>query len=476
MNTIPCDILLEIIKFTDEDDHKIFKTFLLMLRLSKFIYKNLVDYTYALGCKVRHEFYNQKLLIANTFNWVDEDFSLKIIIDYVRSNDNLCIAGGYTTLMFLNKDFKDYPDSDIDIFIMNVSVDPVKTFEHLCKFILRIYPDTQYNQTLSVFDLKIKNISRTFQIILTKLKNPTHVLSSFDFSHNKSCYYLDKTYSLPDAIHSRISKKTYYYAKQFRIQRLVKAKNLGLVISNIIIDEGLDKCTMPVKKYELLKTIFDGEDLRNNTELIPASFRNFSNIYAGNNVSNIFELDRTKIFDNIDFHFINLNETNLDLNKINIKYITSKHIMKNKDMIENYDINTIYNNKLIVPFITLKCTMRIVYGIGCLEALVKYDDIKQLIYLNKCVYDISLKLFSVSNKMKRVEHKNYIGIGVEFFSYKDVIGWISLSNNNLIINENIPCVIKIIPVFTYNKYVFRNNNYLCEMRTAYYLWNVVYDQ
>lgn len=476
MNTLSGDILIEIIKFINStsgqpnnDNHEIFRIIISMLTLSKIINKKLINYVYVYGSKIRHEFFDQKLLIADSFKWIDESPNFNQIINYVRSDDNLCIAGGYTTLMFFNKNLNNFPDSDVDIFIMNVSADPVETFKKLHQFIIQTYPDAKYNQIISVFDIKIESINRTIQIILTDLRSPVHVLSSFDFSHNKSCYYLGRTYCLPDAQQSLSLKKTYYYAKQIRIQRLIKVNKLGLTISNVKIDEGLNTVKKSPIEYKLFSSLFDNDDCEE-IKLIPATFNNFANKY-GDDYHNIFELDKSKILKNSQhLHLLNLNETNLDLNKINVEYVTSEKFIVENIATINRTVNIIYDNKIIIPFISLKCTMHN-YNLTC-KILVQYNDIKQLIMLDECLNNTSSKLFSENNSISTF--MSNIGIGI--FSNKVGTNWIYLTKDKNLLINNGPCTIKIIPVFTYyeTNHVDSCSKSHYGLTTNYYIHDIVY--
>ena len=102
-----------------------------------------------------------------------------------------------------------------------------------------------YHNTISksIINLKIKDIGRTIQIIYTNLKSPTHILSTYDSSHSKCCYYLDKMYITLDMLNSLNTNICNLYGNVQKNGRIYKILNLGFKFLNINI-----------QKEELLKS------------------------------------------------------------------------------------------------------------------------------------------------------------------------------------------------------------------------------
>lgn len=172
-------------------------------------------------------------LIENKFEWIIESDHLEILYNYIKIDPNICIAGGYPTLMCFGKNLIDYPNSDIDIYIINKTVNSHKTLENLLKFIMNTYNKISFHMLSNcIVNIKIDSINRILQIILTDLISVMNILSSFDNSHNKCCYYLNKTLLTIDTLKSKNTKSTYFYIENPKLDRITKTVKLGLSIKN----------------------------------------------------------------------------------------------------------------------------------------------------------------------------------------------------------------------------------------------------
>jgi hypothetical protein len=193
---------------------------------------------------------DMSLLIKENFNIQHETNEIKMLFDYISSNDELCIAGGYPTLFYLNKNSNDYINSDIDIFIMggyDYFTDEESTNKLTNKFINLIdYINSNFkinsiasfsrnnDNKYSVFDIKCEKINRTIQIICTCSNNFAEVLHSFDSSYSKCGFYKGEFYMSHDMKYSIDLGITWFYKNPKKVfaRRTAKAKKLGFVVLN----------------------------------------------------------------------------------------------------------------------------------------------------------------------------------------------------------------------------------------------------
>lgn len=472
MEQIPSDIWIEIINHMAKIDTEIIKSLIKMMAINKYFYKILFDRTYKLATisstKIKYELKSMHWLIPNIFKWTNTDLKLEVLIEYIKSDENLCIAGGYTTLMFLNKNLDDCPNSDVDVFIINRTAEPKVTFDLLCEFISENYLDVYFDQKGSVFNIKIPEINRTIQIIVSSFVSPTHVLISFDFSHNRSCYYLGQTYCLPDAIDA-LSKKTSYTVPNIKLHRLAKAKLLGLEISNMIVDDDLfnldKKSNTQLEEFKLIKKY----------ECTPMKLGIFNSDYDYDyDIVGIDKIEDLNLHNNL--HFMNLNKTliNKTITKITHKVYNycSEDSVLNRHLIFT---NTIRDHcKItIIPFITLK-------------GILRWND-----------YNYHFETTDIININKLVDIYNFINDQCfEFPKYKGSSCTVTANNrikklsDNMnhvkitkckyinIITADTECEIKFIPVYIY----YENNGTTYDDKTKvidglhvyYYLYDATY--
>ena len=122
--------------------------------------------------------------------------------------------------MYYNKNLADYPDSDIDIFI--IGSDSVETSKAILHFINKTYK-AEFSKDETVIDIKIKGYSRSIQIIVTQYQNINKLLYNFDAGYIKCALYLGVTYITFDAKYSMEKNMTHLkYFKHNRINKTLK--------------------------------------------------------------------------------------------------------------------------------------------------------------------------------------------------------------------------------------------------------------
>ena len=250
---------------------------------------------------------NNNLLISTNFLLLNDVFEFKgekhfsYLFEYVSKYDNMAIAGGYTTTMLFEID--QFDSSDIDIYIFGTQNEKIiQTYNDLIKFLNypKIYyvgscvrqielsvPDEEYSikETKSLnnsVDSDILNPNtqndgikkRNLQIIGVIASSLTNVVASFDASHNRTAYYLGKTYVTPDALHSKEYKKT-FFIRRIKTSRALKALKYNLQIVNKIDYSLLENVKIEDKKYR---------EITNDDEFKPN--QNWISMYSPNGLDN----------------------------------------------------------------------------------------------------------------------------------------------------------------------------------------------
>lgn len=456
MNNINIDICIEILNLTANDKFNIFKNFLTMLLVSKYFNKKLSAYVFMLGSKLMFEYKSMSWLVPDTFEWINLEPKLEPLFKYVESNENMCIAGGYCGLIHMGKNLDDYPDSDVDIFIMKKTENSLDVLKYFLSFVKENYPGVTFCQRSGIFDIKICDVKRIIQIITSSFESPTHILSSFDFSYCKSCYYLGKTYSSPDAVCTKENNRTNYNESHIKLNRIFKAKKLGLTISNIKIDQNIIAPISPIVKH--FSSVLEIKDI------VLVSLNNFSQNY--NSGDKITETKRIKLFKELNtIHLINLNTTLLDISKINFNYVTAKYSIKNPmNVKKEYSIIMINNNCQLIPFITIRGKGKL-YNDGTVTCFETNDDDK--INLLKNIYERVEKYTStfpkyqnINPNMNNIKHK---------ISYR-----IRMKNLNHKIIERLECDVKIVPYYIYYEPNGNSISHICGLYAYYHISDVTY--
>lgn len=196
-------------------------------------------------------------LLKDMFTFIF-DKELEKLYDYINNNKYICVAGGYPTLMFLNKTLTLYPDSDIDIYIMEPTDEAVNTIA-LLHFINNNYSAIfeSINHSNCVFNIKLKEYHRPIQIICTKYKSINEILFNFDMSYNKCALYCGHTFVTFDALYSKQCGIT--WTNNPTMGRINKAYNKGIYVYNFNNSTEKDKTILkyiqPIRFKEILEKI-----------------------------------------------------------------------------------------------------------------------------------------------------------------------------------------------------------------------------
>jgi hypothetical protein len=211
------------------------------------------DYWIALQHKDMFILRNNAHLIKNAFRFNDcESESLKKLFDYLKNSPHLCVAGGYPTLQYLEKNLSDFQESDIDIFLLGLRDKEIlenddcsgynKEAKHYFNYFVKEFVNflddqftidkiTSYtDMEACVFNIHCKKLSRTIQLISTKYDTVAELLNTFDLTHCKCALYLGDTYVTPDAEYAKRYNTTFCLHTYYKPKRLNKAYNLGLTI------------------------------------------------------------------------------------------------------------------------------------------------------------------------------------------------------------------------------------------------------
>lgn len=201
----------------------------------RYINTNIDELVYWKSIERHKLLLSDSFLLKDTFEWQIED-PLQPLYDYLQYDNNICIAGGYPTLQYFNKNLVDFPDSDIDIYIFHNTSSPVTpkiTFTHLLRFLDYTYTIQniyRHGYSWSVFDIHLQSSNRILQIIGTTDHSLSEIIGQFDAAHNRCCYYLGHTYVTLDAAYAKTHQITYFTKNYSNTPRLDKASRLGLQI------------------------------------------------------------------------------------------------------------------------------------------------------------------------------------------------------------------------------------------------------
>lgn len=165
------------------------------------IYWKSIEYNYKLE--------NIEWLLKDQFEFVF-DKEIEKLYDYINKSKYICVAGGYPTLMFLNRTLSGYLDSDIDIYIMEPSDIPVNTIAFI-DFVNSNYRVSfeSINASNCVYNIKLEGYCRTLQIICTRSRSINEIFYEYDMGYNKCGLYGGHTFVTFDALYSKKNRMTW---------------------------------------------------------------------------------------------------------------------------------------------------------------------------------------------------------------------------------------------------------------------------
>lgn len=184
---------------------------------------------------------HRKILLHDTYLIADQiqlhiETNLEPLYNFLKLHDNICIAGGYPTLQYLNKNFSDHPCSDIDVYIFGTLSCIKETLQLFLQFLDSSFSITSIQSlgiSSSIFNIKLSDTPRIIQIIGTHYRSISEIIRQFDASHNRCCWYLGHSYITYDAMYAKTRQLTYFTKNHLNYTRLNKAHNLGLQIFHL---------------------------------------------------------------------------------------------------------------------------------------------------------------------------------------------------------------------------------------------------
>lgn len=217
------DLRLQIVNYLSFDD-------ILNLR---YILKDIDELVYWKSLQYKCALTSNHYLIKDAFDWTEE-YDLEPLYDYLMNEPNICIAGGYPTLLFLGKDTQDF-SGDIDIYIFrSTNHDMIDTLQRFTNIIQREYGIKHIDkigpsECHSVFNI-YTCLPRPIQIIGTCDTSLSEIIRQFDASHNRCAWYMGHTYVTYDALYAKERMMTYFIKNHYNHKRLNKAHQLGFEI------------------------------------------------------------------------------------------------------------------------------------------------------------------------------------------------------------------------------------------------------
>jgi hypothetical protein len=309
-----------------------------------------------------------KHLLKNQFQIVHESNRIDKLLKFLSEEKCIFIGGGYPTLMHLGKNLKDFPESDIDLYIFhnkketsaefnNLVTNDNSPFKRTLNFInenyqienILAYRNKKEGKHNSVINVITKKLERTIQIIGANCQSISEILNTYDFAHSKCGIYMGETYVTYDAKYAKKTGATVCYGNH-KIRRLQKAKKLGFDIYGYISDSFKNMYDeSPVPQFEMTK-----DDITENFVLNKHLDLEYD--YYGNNHENIMHenfkdkmIRESRIFNPLfptpDFHLPNdkiqkfknlFSYSYLSLNDIKKIFVSQKNI---GGFNPNYSIN-----------------------------------------------------------------------------------------------------------------------------------------
>lgn len=275
-----CSLFVVTDKFFNKKLHEHFH----YLKRSFLYYKNLNLYQFNTDHKIDNE-----LMLKNEFTFVVENEEIVELINYLDTQPNMIITGGYISTMYFQKNFD--KESDIDIYIFGENV--LENFKNFLSFL-----DTTYNIDFvellgsSVITFILKKLNRKVQIILSGFESILEIMLSFDCTHNRCAYYLTDTYVTFDCKYSKTYQKTYYF-NRIRPSRYKKSLKYELkVVNDVEIEDIDDTVKSDVHKWENGNNDFLGE--LKISKFISSYFGGYKSIRK-NKYLDITQIDHSKI-------------------------------------------------------------------------------------------------------------------------------------------------------------------------------------
>lgn len=182
------------------------------------------------------------------------DNYLHKLFDYIDSNDQLMIAGGFPMQILLNPHITPNITSDIDIYVFHLSHGNSRR-KVITDLMLYLSQNFTIDNILTrhsvnscvvnnIWNIFIKEIPYVLQIILTRCNNPLSIVKGYDYSHSKVFIYKGRMYATVDALHAHKTKITYNYKTRWIICRIQKAIKNGFKIDGL--DEDRTKELMKI--------------------------------------------------------------------------------------------------------------------------------------------------------------------------------------------------------------------------------------
>lgn len=433
-NSQNTELLLKIMNELDFQDIINMRLYIKLDNLDEIIYWKAIERNVKL--------ISNNYLLHNKFNFqMEPDF--KPIYDYINAEPNIVISGSYCYIPFFEKSLSDFPKSDIDIYILQVTREPIDTSICFFTFLRDIYGGICTPERASpVLNITLPNLNRTLNIIITSLSSPLHILMNHDSSHTRCGLYRGNTIVTYDALFTKKKKSAFMINNYYNKSRIDKITRLCLQthhkICNMMHYHFIPSDnTTSTKEENTVTNIFELVSYEKN-EKVGGKIRKILV-----NITPICKFDGGYgilggLFINDDFKRIGLYQDlfeYIDMNKngdvVQINALTQENPFKmsrNKYEVNFYVVNNMYNyylekRILLNPIIIINFTQFLVtksylyfelddMGRNMAQKLHTIETFMKSIFTN---YNINLPL-SVNNSTLKIKYSNnqyyqYVPIG-----------------------------------------------------------------
>jgi hypothetical protein len=190
---------------------------------------------------------NNRDILKSNYLLLKDNFKLSVeteieqLFEFVKDKPEYCIGGGYIAIQYYEQDFWQYPDSDIDVYILQKNNDTRKfrkNVEDMIVFLNSTYGIEKITSKTkcstcsktSVIDIKLLRFHRSIQLIGYASDSIAQLMNNTDTSHSKCCYWNGHTYITYDTKYTKETGVAYFYYNFHQISRLNKVRKLGLRI------------------------------------------------------------------------------------------------------------------------------------------------------------------------------------------------------------------------------------------------------
>jgi len=204
-------------------------------------------FLYALDVAKKEPLKEERIIKINNSIILQKIYDECPIIKELSLDEHTIIAGGFICLACNNLDYKDFPDSDIDIFVCGQD-NPKSFYDILNKFDKL---GAKFKDYRNVMDIKIPDYHRTFQLIWLNDKTVYECIKNFYGSYVKCGLYQNEIIMTPDCEFSMRTKNVILSNENIpmRLIHKMRMKGFNPIIPNKEPHQDYEKYYLEYNNY-----------------------------------------------------------------------------------------------------------------------------------------------------------------------------------------------------------------------------------